>query len=118
MKTFFVALVLVTKISWAVTNPADRNGLDAVLNSAFKEQHEAYEKYNQTEIAKRYYQEQFNPSFAPEIISVGERETVTVETRFNLEAKKSKPSKAHKKILVEQHDIWLERLANDPTTRD
>jgi hypothetical protein len=58
------------------------------------------------EIAKRYYQEQFNPSVAPEVIGISERETVTVETRLDLEAKKA---------TAEHQKYWFKRAAQDRT---
>jgi hypothetical protein len=113
MKTFFTILLLMTHISWAETNPANRNGLDAVLSSALSEHNEVKEIYNQMEIAKRYYQEQFNPSVTPEVIGISERETVTVETRLDLEVKKEKPSRKLQKATAEHQKYWFKRAAQD-----
>jgi hypothetical protein len=111
VKTFF-ALLLLTHLTWA-KNPADRNGLDSLLNSALSEESIARESYEQTEVAKRYYQEQFKPSSFPEVIAIADKETVTVGTHLNLEVKKSKQNPQLKKIIRELEDHWLERISEE-----
>jgi len=101
-------------MAWAA-NPADRNGLDALLDSALSEEQSVRETYEKTEIAKRYYQEQFKPSTEPEVIAIADREFVTVGTDFEVETKKVTANPQVKKVIPEDKDQVLERRADETT---
>ena len=109
MKTLFVIL-LAANITWA-KNPADRNGLDSLLDSAISEQQSAVKTYEQTEAAKRYYQHQFRPSAKPEIVAIGDQESITVNSNLDLAVKKSRPTLEREKAIQDQQEVLLERLA-------
>jgi hypothetical protein len=113
MKIFFT-LLLLTNLTWA-QNPADRNDLNYFLNSALSEESKVREKYEQTEISKRYYQEQFKPSSRPQVIAIDDKETVTVGTRLNLEMKKSNSNPKIRRTIRELEDQWIERISEENT---
>jgi hypothetical protein len=111
--------VLISSTSWSKShNPADRNGLDSLLDQTLSEQNEVIHSYEKTEVAKKYQQKEFLPSSTPEALGILDEETVTVSSpsyesissEDRVMANKAR-LEMRKKLLEEQEEALFDRIA-------